>query len=773
MSRLTRLINEIHRRSLWQVLSIYLISAWVALQVADTVTAALGLPDWVPQVALVLLIVLLPVVVATAFVQEGVGRGAGGPEVAETIGAEAAEAEPGREAELRVGARSLLTWRNAIVAAVAMLALLAASAGGYMGLRAAGVGPFGTLMSKGVLEERDRIVLADFENRTNDPLLAIAATQLFRTALSQSTAVHVAGEEYVANVLRRMEREPDARLDYQLAREVAVRQGLKAVTAGEVIAVGGGYVVSARLVAAETGEELWTDSETARDSTAIIDSIDRLSRRLRERIGESLRTIRGNRPLDQVTTSSLEALRKYSQSIRAIHVEGDFGKGVGLLGEAVALDTAFAMAHLQLSYVFSVAEMRTRSVEAIARAYRHRDRLTDRERYLTIAGYYLATGEHEQAITVCRTLLDAYPDDAAGLSLLELSYLVTQQFDRAEEVVRREIELYPSKALTYWALLNLQVSRGELQEAQATLDQMIENGNPFSFPAGVWFAIAREDYEGAVGSLRAFRESQTEGVWEQAWISVHLAGVARLRGKLAEAEREFGGAMAAYEAVGWEQRSYLCFGVRLALLRSQVDDGVERAVQTVEDALARYPLATIPVLDRPYLELAEFYAIAGKLDQARTLLAEHDAAIDPTQRWATEWLRRSAEGHIAVAEGRYEEAIAAFRLADDRSPHTCRWCALPPLADAYDLAGVPDSAVAVYERFLAEAVVGIEELQAASGYLPSAYERLGALYEQRGDRAKASSYYGKLLNLWHDADAQLQPRVDAARRAIGALSPDR
>jgi hypothetical protein len=73
MSRLKRLIHEIHRRSLWQVLSIYLVSSWVTLQVADTVTAALGLPDWVPQAALVLLIVLLPVVLATAFVQEGVG----------------------------------------------------------------------------------------------------------------------------------------------------------------------------------------------------------------------------------------------------------------------------------------------------------------------------------------------------------------------------------------------------------------------------------------------------------------------------------------------------------------------------------------------------------------------------------------------------------------------------------------------------------------------------------------------------------------------------
>jgi hypothetical protein len=216
MSRLKRLIHEIHRRSLWQVLGIYVVGGWIAYQVVWTLTESLGLPDWVPQVALVVLIVLLPVVLATAFVQEGVGGGAAQPEAAAAPEAATVEAEPAGEvpeAELGSLTRRVFTWRNAILAGLVMLVLLAVSTGSYMGLRAAG----------------------------SDSLLAVAATQLFRTALSQSTAVYVVGQEYVANVLRRMEVEPDAPLDYYLAREVAVRQGLKVVIAGEVIAVGGSY----------------------------------------------------------------------------------------------------------------------------------------------------------------------------------------------------------------------------------------------------------------------------------------------------------------------------------------------------------------------------------------------------------------------------------------------------------------------------------------------------------------------------------------------------
>ena len=190
------------------------------------------------------------------------------------------------------------------------------------------------------------------------------------------------------------------------------------------------------------------------------------------------------------------------------------------------------------------------------------------------------------------------------------------------------------------------------------------------------------------------------------------------------------------------------------------------------DALERHPLATIPALDRPYAELAEFYAIAGRVDRARELLAERDSAIEPPLGWDTEWRRHLAEGHIALAERRHAEAIAEFRFADDRSVTPCRLCALPPLADAYDLAGEADSSVAVYERFLGEVVVYWGELHAASRYLPSIYERLGALYEARGEPGRAIHYYGKLVELWKDADPELRPRVEAARRAIEALSPD-
>ena len=101
----------------------------------------------------------------------------------------------------------------------------------------------------------------------------------------------------------------------------------------------------------------------------------------------------------------------------------------------------------------------------------------------------------------------------------------------------------------------------------------------------------------------------------------------------------------------------------------------------------------------------------------------------------------------------------------------CPICALGVLAFAYDHAGERDSALAVYERYVT--TPWLRRRGGDSWWLATAYGRLGELYEQRGDTTNAIRYYAKLVDLWRDADPELQARVEAARRAIEALSTDR
>ena len=151
------------------------------------------------------------------------------------------------------------------------------------------------------------------------------------------------------------------------------------------------------------------------------------------------------------------------------------------------------------------------------------------------------------------------------------------------------------------------------------------------------------------------------------------------------------------------------------------------------------------------------------------LLAEYET-IDPALRRADEPWLHAARGAVQVAAGAYEEAISEIRQWDEARAW-CATCPAPELARAYDLAGEADSAIAIYERYLT--TPSLQAAVADEFNRGPAYERLGALYEARGDVESAIYYYGKLVEFWADADPELQPRVEAARRAIASLSGDR
>ena len=333
--------------------------------------------------------------------------------------------------------------RRRLLAAAGLAAL--ALAGGALALRAAGAFGGGSLVNQGKWDDRSRIIIADFRSPPADSALGGAVTEAFRIDLAQSQAVTLVQPEYVRQTLERMQRDPNTPLDAQVAREVAIRDGVEAVLTGDIAHAGTGFVISARLVSSSTGEPLVALREAAEDSTRILRAIDRLSYGIRRRIGESLRSIDDNEALEQVTTPSLEALRKYSQSQMA-DGDGDTERSIALLREAIALDTAFAMAYRRLGVLIgNSGGRRSEQVDALSRAYAHRDRLTDRERYLTLGTYHTqVSGEREQAVASYRSLLAEHPKDVVALNNLSILLSESGNFERAEELARRAVAVQPS-----------------------------------------------------------------------------------------------------------------------------------------------------------------------------------------------------------------------------------------------------------------------------------------------------------------------------------------
>ena len=167
------------------------------------------------------------------------------------------------------------------------------------------------------------------------------------------------------------------------------REGAKAVVDGDLTPLGAGFILSMRLVTVDSQAELATFHETANTAGDLLPTLDKLVRSLRGKMGESLKQVHTDPPLEQVTTASLEALRRFAEGRRANNVEGNFAKSVKLLEEAVALDTTFASAYRSLGIGYTNLNYpREKFDSAFARAYRYRDRLTEKERLLATAAYF-------------------------------------------------------------------------------------------------------------------------------------------------------------------------------------------------------------------------------------------------------------------------------------------------------------------------------------------------------------------------------------------------
>jgi len=723
------------------------LAAVAVLAVCYVLVRELGLPGWVILGAIGLLVIGLPIVVATSLVQRS-GAGA------------APDAR---------GIRGLLTWRNTLIGGGVAFGALALVTAGYAASRVLGIGPAGTLLATGAIAERERIILADFENRTADSTHGATVTELMRIGLSRSQAVSVLDPTQVGRILQLMARDPADGVSDSIAMIAAEREGLKAIVTGEIVSVGTGYSIAARLVSV-TGEVLTAQQVTARTEDDLVPAVDELSRDLRERFGESLRAIAQARPLEQVTTRSHTALRVFSQGLQAWN-QGDIARSIQLLDETIALDTTFAMAYRKLAVILNNNdERRARAVEAATKAYEYRDRLTERERYLVTAAYHsVVTGNRDQVISAYRTVLDLFPDDTYAINNLGVIYTELGDHARAAELYGRGLSIDSTLRLHY---SNLASALGLMQEwdsAAAVIEHFAQRfpGNPEVKIARIINAAYHKDYGKAEVLGTELMDEQKGTVFWEAIAYEWLAQLDAMRGRLASAERRWDRAFAITASRDLAGQ-YLTRAARRAITERLLRDDPARGQRILADALRRYPLARVVPLDRPYGHLAMAFAAVDQPARARELLAEFDRTPDADHGQEAELWEQGAVGVAALAEGNLEEALTALKRFGDAN--ACSTCAPAWLARAYEQLGQEDSARAMYERLVD---TPSDNIWYDAGHVAHGYVRLGEMAEAAGDRARAAEYYGRLLDLLQDGDAAMQPLIRRAQVALDRLSRER
>ena len=651
------------------------------------------------------------------------------------------------------------TSRRLAWAGIAAVVVLATGSAAYMSMRDGRAEP--SLLAEGTLARKDRLLVADFANRANDSTLAAAITEALRVDLAQSPLVTVLTPRQVRTTLTRMERSPDIAVDDSVAREVALRNGVKAIVTGSIANVAGAYTVTVQLIAAESGEGLAAYRETAADSSDLMGAVDRVSKRLRHRIGESLRDLRDNPPLDNETTASLAALRKYTEG-QQLRITGKRTEAARAYEEAVALDSAFAGAWVALSMVYGSMDNLGGSAEAGRRAIQHRDRLPFIERSFLVGSYAYGRQDYDTAIDAYQRLLERYPDNVRALNNLALIYQDRRQFTAAESLFAVAAGIDSTIANLYFGIHGTQLLQGRFNDARRTLDLIGRRfpDNPIVATVEIqhWSAQHRwEDAERHAEAQIAALESDTLALVDP---FEALALMAMTQGRLAEAERLWRTHLALSAASGSVWRHL--FGlVRRAGLELRYRNEPERALAIIDSAFARTPLDSVLAGNRPYDELARLYAGAGRLSAARAMATaadSNDVFLDRKLLAERAWTR----GVIALAEGRAAEAEALLRVAADQ--HLCTICVLPDLARAYEATGKRSAATTVYERYIATPWFWRYETDALE--LGQAFIHLAELYDASGDRVKAAAVRGRLLQLWRRGDPELQPILTAARAGL-------
>jgi tetratricopeptide (TPR) repeat protein/predicted Ser/Thr protein kinase len=322
------------------------------------------------------------------------------------------------------------------------------------------------------LTEKDTIVLGDFANTTGDAIFDDTLKTALNVSLRQSPFLNVLSDSEVTNTLQLMTRPADTKLTPQLAREVCQRAGSKAYIAGSIGGLGSEYVLGLKTVGCQSGDTLAEEQVTAASKEKVLDALGEAATKLRVELGESLITAKKfDVPLEQATTSSLEALKAYSLGQKA---EDEKGPDAALPynQRAIQLDPNFAMGHSAMGEAYFSLGQLGRAAEYYSEAFQLREHASEREKLSIAADYYShVTGELEKAAQTYQESIESYPQDYRAYNLLGIVYSAQGQYEKAAEITKQGLHISPNQGHNYDNLANYTLALQRFDETRQIIHE--------------------------------------------------------------------------------------------------------------------------------------------------------------------------------------------------------------------------------------------------------------------------------------------------------------
>jgi serine/threonine protein kinase/tetratricopeptide (TPR) repeat protein len=642
-----------------------------------------------------------------------------------------------------------LGWKAIAIGGAALIAVLAI--GGWL---------YNTRRAH-ALTQADTIVLANFTNKTGDPVFDETLRQGLAAQLQQSPFLSLISEQRIQQELRLMGVPPESKLTPKMASDLCQRLGSKVYLGGSISNIGNQYVVGVSAVNCQTGDSVAQEQVTANGKEAVLGALGTASTKLREQLGESLKTIQKlDTPIEQATTPSLEALQAYSMGRRDLTVKADYTAAIPLLEHSIQLDPNFAMAYAILGTTFHNQGEKILAAQNTSKAYALRSRVSEWEKFYIESHYHdFVTGDLEKASKVYELWAQIYPREEVAPNNLGNLYMTLGQHEKALTVFREVMRISPPDSLLYSNLVGQYVILKRPDEAGTAGKEAILKG--FDSAA---LRIALYDL--------AFLKSDKPGMAEQvSWAtgksgkeSVMFgleAATAAYQGKLHIARDLFRQESSSAERAGDKEMTADCEAA--AALSEALYGNASEAKQHVADSLAR-----MNGRDAQYAA-ALALALVGDSTRSKSLTDDLDKRFPEDTIVRFNYLP-TLRAQLALAVpgngGKAVEALAAASPYELGVPgsNTLRANLYPVYVrgEAFLASRQGTAAAAEFQKIVDWSGVVINEPIG-----PLAHLGLARSYAQAGDTTKSRAAYNYFFAIWKDADPDvpilLQAKAEFAK----------
>ena len=637
---------------------------------------------------------------------------------------------------------------------IPVVILLAAAIGGTFYWRSHPASPATKVTP---LTEKDTVVLADFDNKTGDPVFDDALKQALSVELEQSPFLNVLSDRKVSETLRMMGRPATERITVDMGRELCLRTGSKALLGGEISSLGSHYLIDLNAAACSSGDSLAKEQGEATSKEDVLKALSRAASNLRAKLGESLPSVQKFDVPIEATTSSLEALKNYSMGISVGREKGD-APSIPFLKRAIELDPNFPMAYAGLSIRYGNLGQPSLALECATKAYGLRDRVTEREKLRISADYFFATGESDKEAQIYELWIANYPRDYLPYGNLGANYGAIGQYEKALAEFQESLRLDSGEMVGYGNLGSMYLSLNRPEDAKAAFDQALARKLDGGF-------IRWELYY-----LAFFRSDSVLMEQQLAWAAGKPGDEDRMLSEQSDTEAYYGrlgrardfSRRAAESALRADAKETAAlWQVNAALREAELrDPGL--AQQDASTALKLSPGRDVKVLAA--LALARI----GDAPRATALAGELMKSYAANTLLKLYWLP-TINAAIALDKGNssqaleYLEAVAPYEFG--APPPFQEGTLYPPYlrGQAYLVTHNGTAAAAEFQKLLDHRGIVLNFVTGSLAHL-----QLGRAYAMAGDTAKAKVAYQDFLTLWKNADPDI-PLLKEARTEYAKL----